>query len=409
MSYTYCAHCTSTNQRQGGHPPRDPRTQGNPTSSGPRRKAKAPTIDLKVPEGTSLRSFRSVGMHPVSDDTLDSLDHHARAFVSNPADINQYVFTIIIRDAEPTFKHRIERGSYYRALKLRFLQAVLTTSPDPAWSSPSMAVIANAYAPWGKFADLAFADPTLPRIRRLLTSSAVPGRFQFMLNYWFDMRVGPSTPPAPSPLVHAQPLWSNQFLPVDRSSYVENTTRWHTRYTRMMAKIGITQAQHVHALMLTDAPTETLATRTQRLIQPVNDKCCSRALGPHVTPNARRLSWLATTVDALKCGPLPSPTLKPPWLVRLHNAPRLLTQMTPAEARRSRAPPRTNFQLPTRQSDVDDDFYKTPAAIASAAELRLPDAILPKYADFVYQVMLRAVKFRAHLHWLNRADQACLF
>ena len=34
---------------------------------------------------------------------------------------------------------------------------------------------------------------------------------------------------------------------------------------------------------------------------------------------------------------------------------------------------------------------------------------MPKYADFVYQVMLRAVKFRAHLHWLDRADQACLF
>ncbi|ETV95544.1 hypothetical protein H310_10988 [Aphanomyces invadans] len=66
---------------------------------------------------------------------------------------------------------------------LRFLQAALTTSPDPAWSSPSMAVIANTYAPWGNFADLAFADPTLARIRRLLTSSAVPGRFQFMLNY----------------------------------------------------------------------------------------------------------------------------------------------------------------------------------------------------------------------------------
>ena len=59
--------------------------------------------------------------------------------------------------------------------------------------------------------------------------------------------------------------------------------------------------------------------------------------------------------------------------------------------------------------EVDDDLYKAPAAVASAAELRLPDAILPKYADFVYQVMLRAVKVRAHLHWLDRANQACLF
>ncbi|OQS05982.1 hypothetical protein THRCLA_20476 [Thraustotheca clavata] len=42
-------------------------------------------------------------------------------------------------------------------------------------------------------------------------------------------------------------------------------------------------------------------------------------------------------------------------------------------------------------------------------ELRLPDAILPKYADFVYQVLLHAVKFCAHTHWLDRADQACLF
>ena len=107
----------STNQRQGGQPPRTPRTPANQGSNGPRRKAKAPTIDLKVPEGTSLRSFRSVGTHPVSDDTLDSLEHLARAFVSNPADIDQYVSSIIIRDSEPAFKHRIELGSYYRALK----------------------------------------------------------------------------------------------------------------------------------------------------------------------------------------------------------------------------------------------------------------------------------------------------
>ncbi len=297
----------------------------------------------------------------------------------------------------------------HRGHSLHFLHAALTSSPDPAWSSPSMAVIANAYAPWGNFADLAFADPTLPRIRRLLTSSAVPGRFKFMLNYWFDIRVGPSTLPAPSPLVHAQPLWSNQFLPVDRDSYVEKTTRWHTRYTRTMAKIGITQAQHVHTLMLAAAPTETLATRTQRLIQAVKAKCHSRDLGTHVTPNDKWLGWLAIIVDAFKCDPLPSPTPKPPWLVRLHDATKLLTQMTPAEARRSLAPPRTRLQLPTRHLEVDDDFYKAPAVVASAAELRLPDAILPKYADFVYQVMLRAVKFRAHLHWLDRASQACLF
>ena len=107
----------STNQRQGGHPPRNPRAQANQGSNGPRRKAKAPTIDLTVPEGTSLRSFRSAGTHPVSDDTLDSLEHLARDFVSNPADIEQYVATIIIRDAAPAFKHRIEIGSYYRALK----------------------------------------------------------------------------------------------------------------------------------------------------------------------------------------------------------------------------------------------------------------------------------------------------
>ncbi|KDO22384.1 hypothetical protein SPRG_11336 [Saprolegnia parasitica CBS 223.65] len=51
---------------------RTPRTQANDgcTPHG--------TIDLTVPEGTSLRSFRSVGTHPVSDDTLDSLEHFAR-------------------------------------------------------------------------------------------------------------------------------------------------------------------------------------------------------------------------------------------------------------------------------------------------------------------------------------------
>ncbi|KDO29714.1 hypothetical protein SPRG_22169 [Saprolegnia parasitica CBS 223.65] len=193
----------------------------------------------------------------------------------------------------------------HRGHSLRYMQAVLLTSPVPAWSSPSMAVVANAYAPWGNFADLAFADPLLPRIRRLLTSKAVPDRFKFMLKYWFDICVGPSTVPAPSPLVHAQPLWSNQFLP---------TTRWHTRYARTMAKIGITQAQHVHTLMLAAAPTETLATRTQRLIHAVTAKCRGRDLGPHVIPNDKWLGWLATTVDAFTCDPVPSPTPKPPWL-----------------------------------------------------------------------------------------------
>ncbi|KDO35227.1 hypothetical protein SPRG_22048, partial [Saprolegnia parasitica CBS 223.65] len=121
------------------------------------------------------------------------------------------------------------------------------------------------------------------------------------------------------------------------------------------------------------------------------------------------LGWLATTVDAFTCGPVPSPTPKPPWLVRLHKVTKPLTLTTPAEARRHRAPPRTRLQLPTRHLGVEENFYEAPAAVAAAAELRLPDAILPKYADFVYQVMLRAVKFRAHLHWLDRADQACLF
>ncbi|KDO22799.1 hypothetical protein SPRG_22284, partial [Saprolegnia parasitica CBS 223.65] len=198
-----------------------------------------------------------------------------------------------------------------------------------------MAVVANAFAPWGSF-----ADPSLPRILRLLTSKAMPDRFKFMLKYWFDIRVGPSTLPAPSPLVHEQPLWSNQFLP-----------------------IGITQAQHVYILMLAATPIETLSTKTQRLIHAVTAKCRGRDLGPHVIPNDTWLGWLATTVDAFTCGPVPSPTPKLPWLVQLHKA--------------------------TKDA--------------------LPDAILPKYADFVYQVMLRAVKFRAHLHWLDRADQACLF
>ncbi|EQC34888.1 hypothetical protein SDRG_07688 [Saprolegnia diclina VS20] len=80
----------------------------------------------------------------------------------------------------------------------------------------------------------------------------------------------------------------------------------------------------------------------------------------------------------------------------------------PDDTGRSHAQPRTNIQLPTRHLDVDDDFYQSTAAVASAAELGQPDAILPKYADFVCQMMLRAVTFRAHLHWLDRADQACL-
>ncbi|OQR97499.1 hypothetical protein ACHHYP_20508 [Achlya hypogyna] len=45
----------------------------------------------------------------------------------------------------------------------------------------------------------------------------------------------------------------------------------------------------------------------------------------------------------------------------------------------------------------------------SVAELRLPEAILPKYADFVYKVALRAVKFRVRFHWLPRTQQDCLF
>ncbi|OQR86562.1 hypothetical protein ACHHYP_10410 [Achlya hypogyna] len=230
-----------------------------------------------------------------------------------------------------------------------------------------------------------------------------------MLNYWYDIRLGPSALPAPSPLLHAQPLWSNQFLPVDSSRYVEKTTGWHTRYARTMAMIGPTQIQHVHDLLYAGGPTDTPATRTQRLVHTVTVKCRSSGHGPHSTPDATWLAWLATTVDTFTCGPIPSPRPNPPWVVRIHKEPKLLTRTTPADARRSSAPSRPRPTLPTRHLDVADDYYDSPAAVAYAAELRMPAEILPKYADFVYQVALRAVKFRAHLHWLDRADQACLF
>ncbi|EQC39429.1 hypothetical protein SDRG_03632 [Saprolegnia diclina VS20] len=65
--------------------------------------------------------------------------------------------------------------------------------------------------------------------------------------------------------------------------------------------------------------------------------------------------------------------------------------MKPAEAHRSRAPPRSRFQLPTRHLDIEGDIYKALAAVALAAELRLPDAIFPNStlictdsADLVY-------------------------
>ncbi|OQR80878.1 hypothetical protein ACHHYP_17093 [Achlya hypogyna] len=118
---------------------------------------------------------------------------------------------------------------------------------------------------------------------------------------------------------------------------------------------------------------------------------------------------LTTIGNTFTCGPIPSPRPKPPWVVRIHKEPKLLTRTTPADARRSSAPSRPRPTLPTRHLDVADDYYDSPAAVAYAAELRLPAEILPKYADFVYQVALRAVKFHAHLHWLDRADQACLF
>ncbi|KDO29719.1 hypothetical protein SPRG_05668, partial [Saprolegnia parasitica CBS 223.65] len=75
---------------------------------------------------------------------------------------------------------------------------------------------------------------------------------------------------------------------------------------------------------------------------------------------------------------------------RMFEAPSHARGVFEVQARRRRAPPRTRLQLPTRHLGVEEDFYEAPAAVAAAAELRLPDAILPKYADFVYQVMLRA-------------------
>lgn len=107
---------SSANQRPGYRPPRNPRDPPNNGGRGPRRPSKTPTQDIRVPEGTSLGSVRSAGTHPVADGTMDSFELLAQEFARRPEAIDDYIASVIILDAEPTFKHKIELGTYYRSL-----------------------------------------------------------------------------------------------------------------------------------------------------------------------------------------------------------------------------------------------------------------------------------------------------
>ncbi|OQR86561.1 hypothetical protein ACHHYP_10412 [Achlya hypogyna] len=105
------------------------------------RKRTAPPgqgADLKVPHGTSLNSFRSAGVHPVSDETLDSFELLAQEFARHPEAIDAYVDAILIRDADPVYKHRIELGHYYRSLSEDVLRYRFSKyNADPATPPPT--------------------------------------------------------------------------------------------------------------------------------------------------------------------------------------------------------------------------------------------------------------------------------
>nr|AIG56300.1 secreted protein [Achlya hypogyna] len=93
------------------------------------------------------------------------------------------------------------------------------------------------------------------------------------------------------------------------------------------------------------------------------------------------------------------------WTLRLGERVTLLATATPSQAsRRSMIP--LAVQLPTSHLGLPDDFYSNPDHTDVVVALRLPDNVLPKFADFVYRVVIRAIPLRSRLHYLG--DQTCV-
>ena len=97
------------------------------------------------------------------------------------------------------------------------------------------------------------------------------------------------------------------------------------------------------------------------------------------------------------------------WLVCINKVVIPLASATPRQARRS---PRQELPPPpfkTRHLGVEDEFYHDPSKVEAAAALRQPKTMLPKYADLVYKIVLRALPLRAYLPFIDDADRTCSF
>ncbi|OQR85964.1 hypothetical protein ACHHYP_11133 [Achlya hypogyna] len=288
------------------------------------------------------------------------------------------------------------------------MQAALGSATAPAWLSPGLALIAAAYSPWGSLRELVYADPSSRRLRRFLRSSILSPCWRQVLTMWFAARLQPSLLPASSPLVFNEPLWNNVFLPVDQD-YTAKTTKWHTRYTRAMANVGLVQTQQVQAIMMPEgtADASTLA-QAQRLVTEVHARCRSSGIHIYSRPSKKWLTHIAVTVQTFYCR-TPDVGLTAPWLLQLGDKTTSLLAASTVLARRwPRAPPSPSL-LKTRHLGVPDDFYDDPKHVSTAASLRVAHGVLPKYADLVYKIVLRAVAVRSHMIFLDPHDQKCSF
>lgn len=296
----------------------------------------------------------------------------------------------------------------HRGHALRYMQAALTSTAAPAWTSAGMELVGAVYSPWGNFADLAYCNPRAPIVQRTIGSPAVTAWWQALLQHWFAFRVQPSPLPAPSPLLDNQPLWHNGFLPVD-SLYIARSSRWYTRYSRTMAIIGFTRVRHLHTIMAETPDTNsTRQDKVNQLVAVVQAKCRQYQINIHSRPSVEWLAWLAGIAMTFECRQLP-PVMPAPWLIKINNKIQPLATTTTAQARRNPTVMVDPPPLKTSHLGATVDFYDNLDNVAAAASLRQPDGILPKLADFVYKVVLRAIPLRGSLPFLHPGERRCSF
>ncbi|OQR88448.1 hypothetical protein ACHHYP_06808, partial [Achlya hypogyna] len=189
----------------------------------------------------------------------------------------------------------------------------------------------------------------------------------------------------------------NKYLPVDHN-FVSTVTSWYTRYERTMALIEFTNVTHVHEAM--QSPGGLPQSVANRFAVHGNLFC---------RPTPKWLKLLANTVETFGTYEPLDPKPMAPRLVNLNGSVGELHKASPAQARHRPKPPHTTPPLKTRHLKVADDFYSTRTNVDSAAALQLPDGVLPKYADLVYKIVLRALPVRAHMPFLTRGDKECSF